>query len=195
MSWDFTQALHPAEAGLEQAEEAHFEMGEQEFRLFYEQTARRLWAYARRLCGDSALADDLVQESYYRFLQAKLNSSEEAYRRNYLFRIATNLARDQFRRAKWQSGSPPPETAANEHHGHESGLRSDVGHVLETMKPRERTLLWLAYVEGASHREIAAATGAKEASIRPMLFRARRKMAGLLRKRGLGTDALRGTNV
>ncbi len=49
------------------------------------------------------------------------------------------------------------------------------------MKPRERQLLWLAYAEGYSHREIAAVTGLAAASIRLLLFRARRKIAGFLR--------------
>ena len=41
------------------------------------------------------------------------------------------------------------------------------------MKPRERQILWLAYAEGYSHREIAEVTGLASASIRLLLFRAR----------------------
>jgi RNA polymerase sigma-70 factor (ECF subfamily) len=52
---------------------------------------------------------------------------------------------------------------------------------LRQMKPRERELLWLAYVEGMNHAEIAAATGLGTMSIRLLLFRARRKAAQLLR--------------
>jgi RNA polymerase sigma-70 factor (ECF subfamily) len=48
------------------------------------------------------------------------------------------------------------------------------------MRPRERQLLWLAYAEGYSHREIAEITGLASASIRLLLFRARRKIARLL---------------
>jgi RNA polymerase sigma-70 factor (ECF subfamily) len=40
--------------------------------------------------------------------------------------------------------------------------------------------MWLAYVEGADHREIAAALGLRERSIRVLLHRVRRKLAGLL---------------
>jgi RNA polymerase sigma-70 factor (ECF subfamily) len=50
------------------------------------------------------------------------------------------------------------------------------------MRPRERQLLWLAYAEGYSHREIASITGLASASIRLLLFRARRKIARLLRE-------------
>jgi DNA-directed RNA polymerase specialized sigma24 family protein len=48
------------------------------------------------------------------------------------------------------------------------------------MRPRERQLLWLAHAEGYSHREIAEVTGLGSASIRLLLFRARRKIARLL---------------
>jgi len=56
---------------------------------------------------------------------------------------------------------------------------------MERMKPRERQLLWLAYAECASHHEIAEITGLRTASIRLLLFRARRKMARILRQRGI----------
>jgi RNA polymerase sigma-70 factor (ECF subfamily) len=48
------------------------------------------------------------------------------------------------------------------------------------MRPRDRQLLWLAHAEGYSHREIAQITGLAGASIRLILFRARRKIARLL---------------
>ena len=52
---------------------------------------------------------------------------------------------------------------------------------LRQMKPRERQMLWLAHAEGYSHREIAQVMGLDAASIRLLLFRARRKIAALLR--------------
>jgi RNA polymerase sigma-70 factor (ECF subfamily) len=57
-----------------------------------------------------------------------------------------------------------------------------LGPALGRMRPRDRQLLWLAYAEGYSHREIAAITGLASASIRLLLFRARRKIARLLRE-------------
>ena len=43
-----------------------FEMDEETFRAFYERTARPLRSYLARLTGDPQLADDLLQETYYR---------------------------------------------------------------------------------------------------------------------------------
>jgi RNA polymerase sigma-70 factor (ECF subfamily) len=53
---------------------------------------------------------------------------------------------------------------------------------LALMRPRDRQLLWLAHAEGYSHREIAEITGLASASVRLLLFRARRKIARLLRE-------------
>jgi RNA polymerase sigma-70 factor (ECF subfamily) len=52
---------------------------------------------------------------------------------------------------------------------------------LEGLKPRERELLWLAYAEGASHKEIAQVLGVRAGSVRLLLFRARRKVMKVLR--------------
>ena len=51
------------------------------------------------------------------------------------------------------------------------------------LKPRERILLWLAYVEGYSSKEIAEVTKTKENSIKVQLFRARKELANILRQK------------
>lgn len=163
---------------------------EARFRAFYTRTARPLWGYLCRVSGDPALADDLLQETYYRFLRSGAWAKEEPHRRHYLFRIATNLLRDHFRKAKslrislariltGEGAADPAERM---------DLRSDVGHALQELKPRDRSLLWLAYVEGYTHREVAEVMGFKEQSIRPLLFRARRRLADLLRQRGMAAE-------
>jgi RNA polymerase sigma-70 factor (ECF subfamily) len=43
-------------------------------------------------------------------------------------------------------------------------------------------LLWLAYAQGHAHSEIAETLGVKTASVKLLLFRARRKLAALLRR-------------
>jgi RNA polymerase sigma-70 factor (ECF subfamily) len=62
-----------------------------------------------------------------------------------------------------------------------SAERADIRRAMTRLKPRQRDALWLAYAEGLSHEEIAQALGLKVASIKLILFRARRKLAELLR--------------
>ena len=160
-------------------------MDEQSFRLFYDTTARPLRAYLIGACGNPSLADDLLQEAYFRLIRSQFRANDEDHRRNYLFRIATNLLRDHYRRRRPETSEIQDMAAGGGDHGDEIAARSDLVHSLQELKPRERELLWLAYVEGMSHREIADALGLKTGSIRPLLFRARKRMAGVMRSKGL----------
>ena len=54
----------------------------------------------------------------------------------------------------------------------------------EALKPRDRSLLWLAYAQGWSHAEIAASLGVKRASLKAMLHRARQRLAQIIRSTG-----------
>ena len=163
---------------------ADFVMDEDTFRAFYDRTARGLWAYLARVTNDRQLADDLLQETFYRFLRAAATHDNETHRRNSLYRIATNLARDARRRSLTRV---PPSLAGDDLErvpsGHDAGAaeqRTDFTRAMSHLKPRERAILWLAYAEGASHREIADVLGLRATSLKPMLFRARRKLAALL---------------
>lgn len=164
--------------------EVPFEMDEEAFRAFYDRTARGVWSYLARITGDRQAADDLLQECYYRFLRARAVHDDETHRRNYLFRIATNLARDRYRR---RAAAPETAIEIDETHGADTAAaaraetRADLQRALGQMKPRERELLWLAYAQGSSHEEIGTALGLKTGSIKPLLFRARHKLAALLR--------------
>ena len=105
----------------------------------------------------------------------------EAHRRNYLYRIATNLVHDQRRGARplYAEGIDVGDLAAPEGRA-DAEQRADVRRAMGRLKPRERALLWLAYAQGSSHSEIASVLGVKTGSIKLLLFRARRKLAGLL---------------
>jgi len=181
MNWDYvisnirtrdaTQATEPA-------------MDSEEFAVFYERSARPLWAYLARVSGDAALADDLMQESYVRFLCASSRTDGEVASRRYLFRIASNLLRDHWRRPSAMTIEDVPEDLfASNDASAQMDCRAMLGPALARMRPRDRQLLWLAHAENYSHREIAEMMGLRAASIRLLLFRARREMARLLRQR------------
>ena len=158
-------------------------MDEDAFRGFYDRTSAALWGYLSRISGDRQLADDLLQEAYYRLLRANQAFESEAHRRNYLYRIATNLVRDSRRQRRpmrdedVQLASLPAEGDAPV----DAERVVDVRRAMQKLKPRERALLWLAYTHGSSHVEIADVLGLKTGSVKLLLFRARRRMATLLR--------------
>jgi RNA polymerase sigma-70 factor (ECF subfamily) len=164
------------------------EMDEEAFRAFYDRTARALWAYLNRLTGSGQRADDLLQDTYYRFLRAGAAYASDAHRRHALFCIATNLARDQRRRREpdlvpLTDADGAPSVAGRDfsraNPGHPAD-RTDLARALQRLRPRDRAMLWLAYAEGSSHREIAQAVGVRPGSVKLLLFRARRRLAALL---------------
>ncbi|HLY20522.1 MAG TPA: sigma-70 family RNA polymerase sigma factor [Bryobacteraceae bacterium] len=179
----------PSEAAGLDAARPSTSMDSDRFAEFYERSARPLWAYLARVSGNAALADDLLQESFLRFLCADHPTDGEVSARRYLFRIATNLLRDHWRRPRAASLEDiPEELFRTRDHSSECDSKATLGPALKAMRPRERQLLWLAYAEGYSHREIAEITGLATASIKLLLFRARRKVARLLVTPDLSPD-------
>src|SRR5437867_1885955 len=136
-------------------------MDEETFRAFYERTARPVWAYLARITGDAQLADDLLQEAYYRFYRAGTVHENESHRRNSLFRIATNLARDRGRRRQRVIELPLPNQLdragmpADERSADRAVRRIDLARALDRLNPLQREILWLAYAQGSSHVDIA----------------------------------------
>ena len=184
-------AIHDAAAPESGRDRALAAMDEEEFRVFYERTARPLWAYLSRITGSGQEADDVLQEAYYRFYRraAEARYESDSHRRNSLFRIATNVVRDAARRARHhedvpletdaddgavlRSRTPVPERQAE--------IRTDLARAMEQLEPVQREMLWLAYAQGSSHNEIAETLGVKASSVKILLFRARKKLADLLR--------------
>jgi RNA polymerase sigma-70 factor, ECF subfamily len=186
MDWEaaIPQVL-AGDAGTVACEPACGPMEHEAFAGFYTRTARPLWAYLARISGEPSLADDLMQESYVRFLCAETPQDGEVAARRYLFRVATNLLRDHWRRPRTAALEEMPEEvfAARAGAG-QAEAQAMLGPALKKLRPRERQLLWLAYAEGYSHKEIAEVTGLASASVRLLLFRARHRAARLLREGG-----------
>ena len=123
------------------------------------------------------MADDVLQETYFRFFLRQPTEMPAIDTRRYLFCMAANLLRDRWRMrkdAQWP-------TDFDEGFSQDVNTQLDVRQAMSALKPRERELLWLAYVEGMSHAEIGSITGLTVSSVRPLLFKARKKAAGLLR--------------
>ena len=167
------------------APDGTLQMDEETFRGFYRRTSGMVWAYLARATNDPSAADDLLQEAYYRLLRSTTTFESEDHRRNYLFRIATNLIRDRYRRPRHDSAQLPEygdaDIPASGDLARQTQQRTDLQRAMARLSHRERELVWLAYGQGSTHQEIAGVLGLKTGSIKPLLFRARRKLARILR--------------
>ena len=171
-------------------------LSRERFLTLYRATSAGLRRYLLRLTRSPDDAEDLLQESYIRLLTTEVPVMEPPALKSYLYRMATNLARDGYRREErqrrlmtaWTHRESGRQEATQTNHEQSSHLESLLG----KMKPRERELLWLAYVEGFQHREIAEILGLKTESIRPLLFRARQGFGKMLRANSVSGGTGRG---
>ena len=154
---------------------------EHAFGEFYQRHARAVWAYVYRSMNDAADADDIVQEAFLRLLQTDIVPADEEGLRRYVFRIAGNLMADRWRKRTREKRHDVPSTQRAD----ASPRDLDVARTFAELKPRERALLWLAYVEGGSHADIAESLRVGRGSVKVMLSRARVRLRDLLKARGL----------
>jgi RNA polymerase sigma-70 factor, ECF subfamily len=170
-------------------------VSEREFQRLYDATSRSILGYLVASTGRREVADDLLQETYCRLLAHPASGLEagmdEPAARRYLFRIATNLLRDRWRAGYDKPYAEPAEAGA----AADLDTPIDVRAMLEHLKPKERQLLWLAYVEGMDHAEIAASTGLGRLSVRTLLLRARGKARRFLDADNPGRGDLRREEV
>jgi RNA polymerase sigma-70 factor (ECF subfamily) len=167
---------------------------EESFVAFHHATSRGLWSYLHYLCRDRAWADDLVQETYLHFLQAAPRLKPGDGMVGYLYRIGTNLYVDQCRRRRlehvWIPEShsaenfPEPGNEPQQAMAREIESQVEASTLLSRLKGTDRLLLWLAYGAEYKHQEIARYLGVKEASVKVLLFRARRRLMDVIRRKG-----------
>jgi RNA polymerase sigma-70 factor (ECF subfamily) len=158
---------------------------------FYRDHSRSFWFYIYKICGDQNLADDVFQESFYKFLKAKPDIRNEKHMQAYLYRIAYRLMVDRLRRIKVEKRALEEERYAYKRNIQKEGLMPgirfslDMEKTFKKLKPKERMILWLAYAEGYSYAEISEMTETKENSLKVQLFRAREKLAKMVKAQEL----------
>lgn len=176
----------PVEGAAFDVAHAKSRMDEETFQELYNDVAPSLRRYIRRARGDAALADDLLQEAFYRFLRANLPPLERWQLKAYLYRIASSLLTDHWRRLKRERRWRLERLLGEAEPAGEANSEGEPMELFRGLRPREQTLLWLAYVEGFDHREIALSLQLSEKSVRVLLFRARKKFGDALRQQGFG---------
>ena len=131
----------------------------------------------------------MFQESFLRFFRALPQGLSDGEKKSYLYKTAVRLIIDQKRRIQVER-KYEPEGEASESNDQQLLLSMDMERVFGFLKPGERTLLWLSYVDGYTHREISGITGSREKSIKVQLFRIRKKFAKILRENGFSGEAV-----
>ncbi len=179
---DKKKIRHDIMTGMEEKADMTLK-GESDFKRFYEKHSKAFWRFILKTCGDESMADDIFQESYFKFLRANPQNLNEHQLKAYLFKIAVRLVIDHHRKIQVEQKSLM-NFHFDERKDGDIFLSMDMEILFKQLKPKERTLLWLAYIEGYRHREIADITGIKEKSVRVQLFRVKKKFAAILREKG-----------
>jgi len=143
----------------------------------YDLYSDALFAYAFKHVGKSQMAEDLVAETFSRFLKAlERGGGPKDHLRAYLYRITHNLITDTYRR------EPPPPLELDEEQLPEEG--ADPGSVVEEMQdadrvrnalrlitPEQSQVITLRFLEGWSGPEIAQSLDKSLGSIKALQHR------------------------
>jgi RNA polymerase sigma-70 factor (ECF subfamily) len=112
-----------------------------------------------RMCGDANLAEDAAQEAFIRAWQHLPNYRPRSPFRNWVYRIATNVALDVLRRERETVDVEPLSLVSSDESPEAMVERGERGeHVRQAvlaLPPASRAVLVLREYEGLSYREIA----------------------------------------
>lgn len=152
------------------------------FHELYERYTGDVYRFAHWLTGNHHDACDITSETFVRAWTAPEEPRAETVKA-YLFTIARNLHRNQWRRqsrleeldeATPDRAAQPDEAAVNQD---EFQLALQAVHSLPEI---DRTVILMRAEQGLSYEDIAAATGLTVIAVRVRVFRARAKLAALL---------------
>ena len=153
------------------------------FHEIYQRYADEVLRFAHYLTGSADLAADITAETFVR-AWASLESPRMTSIKGYLFTIARNLHRKQWRRASRleqlsehlpDPTTPPDETLANR----EEFQRTLAA--VQSLPELDRTILLMRAEDALPYEEIAVATGLSVAAAKVRVLRARAKLTALLK--------------
>lgn len=144
---------------------------ERAFEVLYEAHTPALYALALRLTGgDRGEAEDLVQESWVRAVQALSSFRAQSVLRSWLCGVLVNVRRARIR-ADWRTVDAPDVDPIVESNGPDDAL--DLERAIGALPEGARDVFVLHDVYGYTHREIAAMLSIVEGTSKSQLTRAR----------------------
>ena len=154
----------------------------QDFRADLEALIPPLRAFARSLCGNLTLADDLVQEALTKAWKCRASYTLGTNLKAWLFMILRNEFFTGHRRA-WRHVPWDQEAAERRHVDESQSLTlelSDTVRALRQLHPAYREALILVAAGGFSYGEAAEICQCAVGTVKSRVFRARRHLAALL---------------
>jgi RNA polymerase sigma factor (sigma-70 family) len=153
------------------------------FSEFYSSHRERLFGYLMRSTGDYHLSNDIMQESFKRYLERYGHETRSA---PLLYTIARNALLDHTRRKR--KDNPYEEDCGYEpgNPEHHLMIREEYRGVLaalQKLESTEREILALVVSSDLSYREIASVTGISEANVKVKVHRARVRLKQILEGR------------
>jgi len=150
-------------------------------------------AFARRLLGDAASAEDLVHDVFVALPKAMHGFRGEASIRTFLISMAVNLARHHLRSAtrrrlamdRFSHEDVPAPFDRPDHHADRTDLARELTRALDKLPLDQRVAFVLCEVEERSSRDAAEIVTAPEATVRTRLFLAKKKLREEFERRGL----------
>ena len=139
----------------------------------YENT---LYRAALAILGDPQEAEDVVQDTFLRLWEKAPIFESPAHERAWLLKVAVNGCKSRLR-APWRRRTAPLLDSYPAADPEEQALME----VIQSLPPKDRTVLHLYYYEGYQTAEIAAMTGWREGTVRSRLARARDRLRDLLK--------------
>ncbi len=159
------------------------------FHELYNRYSGDVYRFALWLSGNPDDACDITSETFVRAWTAPEEPRMETVKA-YLFTIARNLHRKQWRRSSrlealgereetMPDGAAPPDQSAVNQEDFQRTLAA-----VQSLPEPDRTVLLLRAEDDMSYDDIAAATGLSAAAAKVRVFRARAKLSALLRPNG-----------
>ncbi len=158
------------------------------FEALFARHAARVRAYLRRMVGPSA-AEDLTQAAFLSVVRSRGRFQRGARFRPWLYAIASNAARDQLRRARFEQptddGEPVEQVA--EDILPDPALERAVHAALAQLPLQQRQAILLHRFQGFSFGEIAETLGLTESAVKVRAHRGYVRLRSLLAHLGEGT--------
>jgi len=170
-----------------------------DFYEVYDQYFDRVRSFILGAVKNPWVADDLVQETFFRVLQKMDAVRDETKLSSWIYRIAANLCQDHFRRAKRRplslEANPAGELAGEfslEQQMEQYQVSLWVQDLVSRLPDPLRQVLELCDIKQASYREAADFLGLSVENVKIRLHRARKQLKAILEDEGHLAQEARG---